>query len=224
MSGGRDGSSAPHDGARAALLGLQRHLEAIYAVDPGPRAADFLIGDATLDALVGAGVVPESLRGADEQVLVLPEADGVSLALHLSDAVQAGLMAGASLQDHCHATEGVSHFVMIVWSAGQGRAVRLLDLELQAEVDKAATTLLLARERSAADRSSLLGRLFGGIELAPGLSRSEQERYLAAHQLGRRYSARLATLLDVGVDRLLGELRAFYRMPGAGKIERVRAA
>ena len=41
-----------------------------------------------------------------------------------------------NLQDCCTALEGVSHFHYFVWSADRRRHVSLLELELQAEVDK----------------------------------------------------------------------------------------
>ena len=55
---------------------------------------------------------------------VLPDGDDVSVAVYLSDAVQASLDSGSSLQDHCHAVEGISHFVLLLWSAVHDRSLR----------------------------------------------------------------------------------------------------
>lgn len=219
--------SAPTPGSvAAALAGIQRHLEAIYAVEAGHDIHRFLVGDAQVDSLVEAGLLADEHRGADEQVLLLSGDDGgVEIALHLADTVQAGIQGDTSLQDHCHATEGVSHVLLILYASQRGRSLRLLDLELQAEVDKAATCLLLARSTPGSARSDVwLRRLFGGARLRPELSRAERDRYLEAHRLGARYSSHLAGLLGEGVDRLLGELRRFYRLPAEGKRERARAA
>ena len=41
--------------ARRSVAGIQRHLEAIYHLDVGHRAEDFLIGHAELEAVGGAG-------------------------------------------------------------------------------------------------------------------------------------------------------------------------
>jgi len=210
--------------ARDALRGIQRHLEAIYAVGVGQDAADFLLGSDGLEALVEAGAAAPELLGSPEQVLVEESEQGVELAVYLADDVQEGLVTG-SLQAHCHATEGVSHFLLLLWSGQQDRRVRMLDLELQAEVDKASTVLLLDHTfNGGAGARSLLTRMFGGFELLPGLAPEEAERYRAAHHLGRRYSRHLAALLDGGVDRLLGELRRFYRLPAEGKRERAALA
>ena len=217
--------SPPHrTGANAVVAGIQRHLEAIYAVEAGHDIARFLIGDREVESLVAGGVLTPEHQGASEQVLLIPSGEGVEIALHLGDAVQQGLAGGPTLQDHCHATEGVSHVLMLLFSARRQRSVRWLDLELQAEVDKAATCLLLARNTPGTDGRRLLQRLFSSVTFDDGLSPEERDRYLEAHKLGARYADRLMRLLDDSVSRLLGELRRFYRLPAEGKRERARAA
>ena len=64
-----------------------------------------------------------------------------------------------NLADYCTALEGVSHFHYLVWSLARGRNVSLLELELQAEVDKYASAVaLLTRQRA--------GRFPGGAACA----------------------------------------------------------
>ncbi|HCP46454.1 MAG TPA: hypothetical protein DIU15_10445, partial [Deltaproteobacteria bacterium] len=175
------------------LAGIQRHLQAIYDLDLDLRVEDFLIGDREMAVLVDQGAVPEVLASTHEQLLILPDDDGISVALYLSDALQESLAAGPDLQDHCHATEGVSHFLMLLWIARQERQVRRLHLELQAEVDKATTCLLLERGATGgAGASSLLRRLFSDVALADHLEPHERERYVHAHQLASEYSRFLA--------------------------------
>ena len=211
-------------GAPGALRGIQRHLESIYAVEVGLDVGDFLVGDDGLGLLVAAGDAPPAALGTPEQVLVQEGDAGLSLAVYLADEVQRELVIGG-LQSHCHATEAVSHFMLLVWSARQQRPLRLLDLELQAEVDKASTVLLLDHSlNGGAGAQRLLERVFGAVELLPGLRPDERDRYEAAHRLGRRYGAHLAELLGGGVDRLLTELRRFYRLPAEGKRERAARA
>ncbi len=200
------------------LAAIQRHLEAIYALDVPLRVEDFVIDDQQLDDLVAAGVVGEAVADTDEHVLVHHEGDELSIAVYVSDRVRAALRGGANLQEHCHATEGVSHFVMLSWSALEGRRVRALDLELQAEIDKASTVLLLDRGATGgAGARDLLRRLFDGATFADHLDPGERDRYREAHRLAARYSRHLASLLDEGVDRLLAELRALYRLPAEDK-------
>ena len=149
----------------------------------------------------------------------------MSVALYLSDAVQQSLLEGPDLQAHCHATEGVSHFVMLVWVARQERQVRRLHLELQAEVDKATTCLLLERGvTGGTGANSLLQRLFSDVVLAQHLEPHERARYVHAHKLASEYSRVLVQRLDQGVDHLLAELRSFYRLSFAGKRQRILTA
>ncbi|MCP4870781.1 MAG: hypothetical protein GY898_18925 [Proteobacteria bacterium] len=200
------------------LSAIQKHLEAIYALDVPHCVEDFVIDDSQLQGLVTAGVVGEIVQSTDEHVLVHHDGDELSIAVYVSDRVRAGLRSGADLQQHCHATEGVSHFVMLSWSALEGRRVRALDLELQAELDKAATVLLLDRGATGGQGArELLRRLFDGAVYADHLDADERDRYREAHRLAARYSRHLAGLLDQGVARLLEELRSLYRLPAEEK-------
>ena len=82
------------------------------------------------------------------------EDGGVALGLFLDDAVMAAaaaadphhrrprLVARAALSALACAAEGVSHFVYLATRAAAGRPVSLLELEVQAEVDKFALLLL----------------------------------------------------------------------------------
>jgi hypothetical protein len=212
-------------GHRRALSRIQSHLEAIYAVDVPGAVSDFVIGDAELAHLVDVGLVSPDLQSTEEQVLVLSDGDDVSLAVYLSDAVREDIVDGSSLQTHCHATEGVSHFLLLLWSAERGRPLRRLDLELQAEVDKASTVLLLDHGATGGRRrEELLRRLFESVDFAGHLAPHERDRYREAHRLAARYAQRLSGLLDQGVASLLDELRGFYRMPADAKRRHAFAA
>jgi len=209
----------------APVEGIQRHLEAIYSLELPQRAIDFIIGDQEFEDLVRAGRVPTELVDTHEQLLVSPRDGELSVALYLSDEVREKLHSSPSLQAHCHATEGVSHFLMLLWSVRQERPVRLLDLEFQAEVDKASTCLLLDwGTTGGSGAQGLLRRLFSEPRLADHLSDQERDRYLHAHRLAARYARYLAEQLEDGVEPLLAELRRFYRLPMEGKRNRARLA
>src|SRR6185503_6263264 len=90
-------------------------------------------------------------RRPREQLLVC-EGDGeMSIALFVDPAAIANLVRhdpGHRLGDHnlgdfLLAIEGVSHFIYAIWSARAERPVTQLELELQAEVDKYVTCLLV---------------------------------------------------------------------------------
>jgi hypothetical protein len=204
---------------------IQRHLEAIYALDTHARVSDFMLDRDGLDRLVTEGLLEPVRAQSDEQVFVLGDEDELSVGVWLSERVRRGLKGPRSLQVHCHATEAVSHFLMLLWTAQEGRTVRLLDLELQAEVDKVATAFLEdLRVGGGAGRQRLLHRLFEGVEFLGHLSPHEEARYREANRLVRRYAVRLAALLERGPDEMISELRHVYRLPAQEKLKHLARA
>src|SRR5262249_29206554 len=116
---------------------------------------------------------------------------------------------------------GVSHFVYLAWNARRRRPVSALELELQAEVDKYVTCLLLLWPRV----GGLRPRLFDAFTLDPACEAVERERYLVANTNARAYAARLeARYLDGGrVHDMIDELRRFYRLGAAEKLAYIAA-
>src|SRR5690349_12141641 len=132
------------------LGGLQALLRELYALDLEYEVDDFLTTDADLArALDGGG------RELDEKLLIA-ETDGeAEVSLYLEPSVLERLacsdpltkLDSANLADFWTAFEGVSHFTYYAWNAQLEKSVTLLEMELQAEVDKfVATTLLLERQ------------------------------------------------------------------------------
>lgn len=208
------------DATARAVASVQGHLEAIYDLDAPARAADCLLDDGDLDALVAAGLLHDP-RPSREHVLVLPSDEGLEVGVYFDARVRQGVADGPGLQEHCWVTEGVSHFLMLAWSAQNGRAVRAVDLELQAEIDKAVTCLLLDLQGGGLRAESLLRRLFDAELLR--LPDALRARYREAHRLAERYAWHLLALLRDGVERLLVELRTFYRLDWPGRRARVLA-
>ena len=201
------------------MIGLiQRHLEAIYAIE-APDIHDFLVDAATVRAVLG-----DAARPAREWVLVRQTDEDVDIAVYFHEddvrdvngrtpaaAVREALPAWAAV------TEGVSHFLLLARRAARDETVSLLELETQAEVDKYVT----ARLHVGPD-PSLRRRLFHDAGSAPGLGPDEAARYREAGRLADRYCARLERARDIAA--LLAELRAFYRRPGHTRMEMLRRA
>lgn len=167
-----------------------------------------------------------AFRNAREKLLVKKDTDGVRLSLYLDRAVLENLGRGAgrgaeSLQDFCLALEGVSHFLYLSWNATHDRSVTLLEMELQAEVDK---FVVLRRffeehvERPPAGR--LMQVLFQSVSFAPGLDDAEQRRYRQANRYAEQYCRRLERgfLKSGNRNELLNDLRRFYRLQQREKI------
>jgi hypothetical protein len=213
-------------GDPASTLGfLQDELEAIYGVT-APRVADFLLG---LEAVRAVGQVPR----APEELLVLEEEDGLALGLYLDEEVlrvaaaadphhrRPRLVRRGVLRPLACAAEGVSHFVYLSTRAAAGRPVSLLELEVQAEVDKFALLLLHLWRRGLRRLSrALRARLFERVRYHAHLGGDELTRYREANRLGGGYARYLEGRYVEGadLDGLLRELRRCYRLGAAEKL------
>jgi hypothetical protein len=211
---------------------MQEQIGRFYAVELAHDVRDFLITDAVLLDSLTAGAPG---RAIDEKLIVMEGDDGIDLALYLDAAVLARLAAadprerlcGANLADFWTLLEGVSHFSYLVWNAAFDQPVSLLELEMQAEVDKYVSTRLLLEQQPDADLGGpLLQRLFIDTCPLPGLDDEERDRYHDASHLACRYCADLESRYpaDRLTPGLVRELRSFYRLPQAAKVSRIRAA
>ena len=210
------------------LRELQRRLARLYDAPAEHDVYDFLITDAAhAAALQGAATAPPT----DEQLLVVEEDDGLGISLYLDRAVIERLAERCPLQslsehnlgDFCTALEGVSHFHYFVWSAGMARRVSLLELELQAEVDKYASALqLMLQQRGGRFPGELFERLFDRAAFLPHLPAQERTRYEEAHRFAARFCRRLEERFlrrrQARPDALLAELRTFYRLGRHAKL------
>ena len=209
----------------ASTLGrVQRGLEALYRVDTGVEVGDFMVGEALRDQLVTA-------RRPREQLLVCEEGGEMALALFIDPSALANLTShdpARRLGDHNFgdfllAVEGVSHFIYAIWCARAERPVSQLELELQAEVDKYVTCLLVTDPvRSKEWRE----RLFGDACYEPDLDHDESQRYRVANDNAHRYAAFLETefVARRRIPEMLGELRRFYRKGLAAKLSTIARA
>ena len=210
------------------LNALQRQLERIYEVEVDYRVEDFLLTDA------GAARRLEnssSSRQVDEKLLVAEEPDALALTLYLDPGLVARLRGddptarvhAGNLTDLATAVEGVSHFLLVTWSALHGRAVSLLELEMQAEIDKYVTTAFLwGQQRNGHVPAALHEWLFGSPRFDPALAAEELERYQRAHSWAARFCAWLEQryLRSGPVGGLVHELRRFYRLSREEKVRR----
>lgn len=208
---------------------LQERLAALYRLEHGLALEDFLI----TDAAVAGALTPAGARGhLDERLLVHHEGDQVSLTLYLDDALLERLrernplddLDDDDLDDLWTAMEGISHFNYVVHNASARREVTLLELELQAEVDKFVSTMLLAREQGRrAVASRLHHLLFERMSLDSRLEGEERERYRLANDYAGRFCQRIGTGLHQAGEEVMAELRTFYRYSQRQKISHIHA-
>jgi len=201
------------------LQRMQTLLAQLYDAPVEHHVEDYLVRDRDrVSHLTGCDC------DADEQVLVIQDRSEVRVGvfidadvlnrLHHADPWDA--LEQDNLQDYCTALEGVSHFHYLMWNLARSRSVSLLELELQADVDKYASALkLMTQQAAGAFPDSLHQRLFDRVRYLPKLSSDERRRYEDAN----RYAARFCRSLEERFLRKrqhrpeawLVELRRFFR-------------
>ena len=211
------------------LSQLQDHLAGIYRVDPGYDVNDFLITDPVIARVLSKGsLIPET----EESVLLREDEDGLALSVFLDSAMLSRLKNSNPLQelqvdqlsDLWTVLEGISHFNYIAWRARRNRRVSLLELEMQAEVDKFVSTFFLAVDQEDSELAvKLHGWLFDNVRFNPRLSRVQRERYNTANNYAARFCHGLRKRLTRDSREGLHELRYFYRLSQHEKISHIHA-
>ncbi|MET0534812.1 MAG: hypothetical protein ABW171_11355 [Steroidobacter sp.] len=213
------------------LRRMQSLLAGLYDAPVEHDAEDFLVSDPK--RLHDVSGEPTS----DEQVIVVENDGEVRIGLFIDQRVLDRLqlrdpldaLDEHNLHDFCTALEGVSHFHYLIWSCARGRSVSLLELELQAEVDKYAIALaLLTRQRAGAFPGELHARMFGRVSFLPELDDVSRRRYEEAN----RHAARYCRSLDQRYlhprrqqpEKWLAELRRFFRCGHQEKIRQLALA
>lgn len=210
------------------LRTLQGLLESLYGLRVAADVRDFLVTDTeTVRALEGEGG-----RDVEEKLLVRQEGPDLSLALYLDAGLLERLasrdptrrLSSRNFADFCTVIEGISHFNYVAWNAAANRCVTLLELEMQAEVDKYVTARTLVASQSPAAAVDVFARLFGELRFHADLDAEELDRYRQASRFAGSYCRSLEARFDgAGLARgMVRELRAFYRLPQPGKLSHIR--
>ncbi len=205
------------------LAAMQPCLAEMYGLDVAYPVDDFLITDRALARGLGADD-----RDRDEELLILEAEGGAEVSLFLEQTLvdrleqdnPVDLLSHRNLADFLVAFEGVSHFTYFAFKASKDECVTLLELELQAEVDKFVTAAMLIRKQGDRLPAGLHDWLFAVPRLHDDLTDAEVERYDRANRYAARYCRRLWPSLraDASADELRRELRRFYRLPREQKI------
>jgi hypothetical protein len=210
--------------AERTLATLQAALADIYDLPGTPDVQEYLMTDR-------ASLASYSQRVTDEQLLVSEDGDTVSLALYIDAAVLARLasqdpcdaLTGLNLADYLTVAEGVSHFVYVAWNAGHDKPVTLLELELQAEVDKYVLgAWLLGKQGDGRFPRELHRALFERAHVDPCAAGDRAGMYRTASRYAGRFCRRVAARLERraqgATGELLAELRRFYRLGSERKL------
>jgi hypothetical protein len=196
------------DRAGGQLTRIQRRLEEIYQLEPAPCIVPFV------------RVESDEHR---EQLIVRQSVDALELIVLLPEACLQALVANAPSEEmdaYLGAVEGISHFTHLVERARTRLPTTLLELELQAEVDKFA--ILADHSLGPAELPGLHRRLYEDVRYLHAETSERGERYRMANDLAAKLWSSL--IAHGQSDRTRVVLRRFYRASQAEKIRIVRAA
>ena len=211
------------------LQQLQDLLAGIYDLSMQYRVDDFLVTE--------RANLPPAMRHSDtdEQVVVVDGGEEAAVGLFLDPQLLARLAAAnpvealhsGNVADYWTALEGVSHFIYLAWNAGYDRGVSLLELELQAEIDKYVTSWWLLREQDPERYPAELHRLlFERTRVDPRLAGERVDMYREANQYAARFCRRLErSLIAEGARQqreTLCQLRRFYRLSRERKMNHIQ--
>ena len=134
----------------ATLASLQGALAEIYDLPATPDVAQFLLTDR-------ASLAQRSEARASDEQLIVARGGRHAVAWRCTSTRRCSTRLARrdpfarspsdNLADYLTVAEGVSHFVYVAWNAGFDKPVTLLELELQAEVDKYVLCAWLLREQ-----------------------------------------------------------------------------
>jgi hypothetical protein len=214
------------------LTRLQELIGGIYDVSIAHDVYDFLVTDRQRLPLEA-----RARASAEDLIVAEPAApdDGeVGMSLYLDPALLERLQRQDPIQ-HLHdgnvadcwtALEGVSHFLYLAWHVGHDRPVSLLELEMQAEVDKyVASFWLLRRQLPQRFPAELPRLLFERTRIDPRLAQGREDLYREASRYAEKFCRRLERTLRsarAGSEaEVLAELRRFYRLSNARKLAHI---
>jgi hypothetical protein len=213
--------------SNATLASLQDALAEIYDLPATPDVREFLLTDR-------AHLAEMSSRQSDEQLLLAEEGDTLSMALFIDPQVLLRLagrdplesLTHENLADYLTVAEGVSHFVYVAWNTVYDKPVTLLELELQAEVDKyVLCAWLLSAQNAGRFPCELHRALFDRSRVDPVAAEGREGLYHTASRYAARFCRRVAARLERrrrgSMRETLAELRRFYRWGNARKLAHI---
>ncbi len=186
-------------------------LQQLYRIDPIPPLESCLISSEVYRAYCRSHTDHDP--AVRETLLIEQREDACEIGLYIAPDILQHLavdnprvcLHADNLDAACVAIEGVSHLTYVWWKFHREVPCSLLELELQAEIDK---YLLCAQWLRAQGRQepALMAQLFHRYTLCGGMSAPAAERYQRASVLAWRFCHGHAG------PRLLTHARDFYRL------------
>ena len=206
-------------------------LSRVYGIEHTLDVHDFLVTDGQLLEQLETD---QSIRPNTEKLLICQSEDEVGMTLYLDAELLERLasmdprqhLGHWNLADFWAVLEGLSHFNYVAWNAAADKTVTLMELELQAEVDKYIGARILSEQQQTSLGAGVYRRLFEDPRFDEDLNPAELSRYRNASLYAARFCRSLEARFG-GSDFLpavLSELRTFYRLPQPEKVGHIQAA
>jgi hypothetical protein len=208
---------------------LQGELEALYGIELQHRVHDFVINDPELASRIDNS---PNARDIPEKLLIHQDGDNIDIALYLDAGLIQRLeqndptekLHDDNIHDFWLALEGISHFLYFTWNVEYERKVSLLELELQAEVDKfILAALLVEKQFNGYIPPGLHYHLFQTSDFDARLNQEELIRYRDANYFASKFCSHIKErfLRHRHFNPLINELRRFYRLNHYNKIQAI---
>lgn len=186
---------------------LQKKIEELYRLAGCPEAKKYILSPKQFKKLSDATDEP--------QVLYMDEGSDATLGIYLGSDIFHRIKKNQkifSFKDFCVMAEEISHFIYIVWSKSNDKKINLLDLELQAEVDKYVLATNFFKSKG-----EVFEKIFESFRMRKNLRKDEEERYYTAHRLGKKLASNLQKTKISSIQKI-NWLRMFYRQSITSRI------
>lgn len=120
----------------------------------------------------------------------------------------------SNVQDFSELVEETSHFIYLCWSGFNTSPVSLLDLELQADIDKCLMLWKIGFDWQEVDHF-----VHGNAQLRPEISEEEKLRYALSEKLCQAFFTDLTNGAPMKMSQEIhAQLKSFYRMSSPSRV------
>ncbi len=189
---------------------LQKKLEEIYRLETCPAADQYVLSPKQFKRFAKSSDNP--------QVIYVDEGSDASMGIYLGKRIFKKIQNKVkifSFQDFCVMAEEISHFIYLIWSKSNEKKITLLDLEIQAEVDK-----FLLASNFFQSQETVFQKMFQTFMFRKNLLKDEENRYIEATRLGKKLAINLRSK-KIPLSEKIHWLRFFYRQNPSSRISMI---
>ena len=199
---------------------IYKYLCSLYNLEPKHIPSNFLMNHVPKN-LIGIGD-----RFNREAVFAVKRADSWNIGIYINPEILNRINNGEnnSVDDICCAIEGVSHFIYLLNHIEKHQKCSMLELELQAEVDKFVVLSASARFKPYFVKKHF-EELFDSPEFSNELSQTELIRYKDANALALQYCLELKDMIFAkNIQTMKKMCKSFFKSDIKNKLARIHTA